>query len=157
YCRTLRRRLGSEAWLVVEKILMRGETLPRDWHCDGTTGYDFMNEVNALQHDAGGEAILAEAWGALSGRPVAFAHAERQARHEIVARSFSAQLAACAAAFATGELAPALLRRVLAELLVHFPVYRTYGVDGVLSAADRAVLQRAIDGARRTCLATDRW
>jgi malto-oligosyltrehalose synthase len=157
YCRTLRRRLGGEAWLVVEKILMRGETLPRDWNSDGTTGYDFMDDVNALQHAAGGEACLAEAWAGLSGRPADFAPEEQQARREIVARSFSAQLDACAAAFATGELTPALLRRTLAELLVHFPVYRTYGVDGVLSVADRAVLQRAIDGARRTCLATDRW
>jgi len=46
---------------------------------------------------------------------------------------------------------------VLGELLAHFPVYRTYGRDGVLSAADRAVLERAAAGARRTCLATDRW
>ena len=97
YCRTLRQRLGEGAWLVVEKILLRGETLPRDWACDGTTGYDFMNDVSALQHDASGEACLADAWSSLSGRPAAFAPEERAARREIVARSFSAQLEACAA------------------------------------------------------------
>ena len=107
YCRTLRRRLGEGAWLVVEKILLRGETLPRDWACDGTTGYDFMNEVSALQHDASGEAPLATAWAALSGRPADFAPEEQAARREIVARSFSAQLEACAAAFAAGRDRPA--------------------------------------------------
>lgn len=157
YCRTLRERLGNDAWLVVEKILLRGETLPADWPCDGTTGYDFMNEVSALQHDAAGETRLAEAWSALSGRPADFAREEQTARREILARSFSAQLDACATAFAGGELAPTTLRRVLTELLAHFPVYRTYGVDGRLSDADRAVLQHAVDGARRTSLATDRW
>jgi (1->4)-alpha-D-glucan 1-alpha-D-glucosylmutase len=157
YCRTLRQRLGQEAWLVVEKILLRGETLPRDWACDGTTGYDFMNDVSALQHDAGGEACLAEAWSSLSGRSADFAREEQAARREIVARSFSAQLDACAASFADGELAHATLRRVLTEFLAHFPVYRTYGADGILSNADRAVLQRAADGALKTCLATDRW
>ncbi len=157
YCRTLRGRLGAGAWLVVEKILLRGETLPRDWACDGTTGYDFMNDVNALQHDASGEAPLATAWAALSGRPADFAPEEQAARREIVARSFSAQLEACAAAFPPGEIARPTLRRVLTELLAHFPVYRTYGADGVFSPADRAVLQRAADGARKTCLATDRW
>jgi malto-oligosyltrehalose synthase len=157
YCRKLRQRLGRNAWLVVEKILLRGETLPGDWDCDGTTGYDFMNDVSALQHDASGEACLAEAWSSLSGRPADFAPEEQLARREIVARSFSAQLDACAAAFAGGEVVASMLRRVLTELLVHFPVYRTYGVGGVLSAADRAVLQRAADGARKTCLATDRW
>ena len=150
-------RLGPGAYLVVEKILLAGETLPADWACDGTTGYDFMDEASALQHDAAGERVLAEAWSALSGRPADFAAEEEPARREILARSFSAQLDACAAAFAGGELARPTLRRVLGELLAHFPVYRTYGRDGVLSAADRAVLDRAAAGARRTCLATDRW
>jgi (1->4)-alpha-D-glucan 1-alpha-D-glucosylmutase len=157
YCQALRARLKPGAWLVVEKILLGGESLAANWGCDGTTGYDFMDEVNALQHDAAGERVLAEAWSALSGRPGDFAAEEEPARREILARSFGAQLDACAAAFADGELARPMLRRVLGELLAHFPVYRTYGRDGVLSAADRAVLDRAAGGARRTCLATDRW
>jgi malto-oligosyltrehalose synthase len=157
YCRTLRARLKPGAYLVVEKILLAGESLPAAWGVDGTTGYDFMDEVSALQHDAAGERVLAEAWSALSGRPADFAAEEEPARREILSRSFSAQLDACAAAFADGELAPPLLRRVLGELLAHFPVYRTYARDGVLSAADCTVLDRAAAGARRTCLATDRW
>ncbi len=95
------------AWLVVEKILLAGESLPADWGCDGTTGYDFMDEVNALQHDAAGERVLAEAWSALSGRPADFAAEEEPARREILARSFGAQLDACAASFAGGELSTA--------------------------------------------------
>lgn len=157
YCRTLRGRLKPGAHLVVEKILLAGETLPADWGCDGTTGYDFMDEVNALQHDPAGERVLAAAWAALSGRPADFTAEEEAARREILARSFGAQLDACAAASAGGELAPPVLRRVLGELLAHFPVYRTYGRDGMLSPADRGVLERAAAGARRTCLATDRW
>ena len=157
YCRTLRARLKPGAWLVVEKILLAGESLPADWGCDGTTGYDFMDEVNALQHDAAGERVLAGAWSALSGRPADFAAEEEPARREILARSFGAQLDACAASFEGGELARPTLCRVLGELLAHFPVYRTYGRDGVLSPADRAVLDRAAAGARRTCLASDRW
>lgn len=157
YCRALRARLRPGAYLVVEKILLAGESLPADWHCDGTTGYDFMDEVNALQHDPTGERVLAEAWSSLSGRPADFAAEEEPARREILARSFGAQLDACAAAFSGGELAQPLLRRVLGELLAHFPVYRTYGRDGVLSPADRAVLGRAAAGAHRTSLAGDRW
>ena len=157
YCRTLRARLKPGAYLVVEKILLAGETLPADWGCDGTTGYDFMDEVSALQHDPAGERVLARAWSALSGRPADFAAEEEPARREILARSFGAQLDACATAFAGGELAPPLLRRLLGEVLAHFPVYRTYARDGALSAADRTVLERAAAGARRTCLVTDRW
>src|SRR5262249_53324018 len=157
YCRKLRARLGPQGWLVVEKILLRGERLPGDWPRDGTTGYDFMNEVSALQHDASGEAPLANAWASLSGRPADFGVEERQARREIVARSFGAQLDQCADAFAEGEVGAPVVRRVLTELLVHFPVYRTYAADGSLSDADRTVLRHAADGARQTCLAADRW
>jgi (1->4)-alpha-D-glucan 1-alpha-D-glucosylmutase len=168
YCRTLRRRLDDlaeahrrpRAYLVVEKILLRGESLAVDWQCDGTTGYDFMNDASALQHDGDGEKVLAETWAAISGRPASFAPEEQAARREIVARSFFAQLDACAASFQGllgRELARPAFRRALAELLVHFPVYRTYGAGSTLSSEDAAVLRRAGAGAIQTCLATDRW
>lgn len=168
YCRDLRARLDevqerhgrSRAWLVVEKILLKGETLPKDWGCDGTTGYDFMDEVSALQHDARGEAVLATAWTELSGRPAMFAPEELAARREIVARSFSAQLEACASAWQAilGDRVPRpTLRRMLAEFLAHVPVYRTYGAGHHLSEHDAQILRDVATHVSKTCLATDRW
>ena len=57
YCERLRdgfARTGrSDApFIVVEKILARGERLREDWHVDGTTGYEFMDLASALLHDA---------------------------------------------------------------------------------------------------------
>jgi (1->4)-alpha-D-glucan 1-alpha-D-glucosylmutase len=159
YCRKLRQRLDpadpARPYLVVEKILLRGETLPADWGCDGTTGYDFMDEVSALQHDPTAEPALAQAWSALSGRPADFATEEQAARREVIARSFSAPLDACAAAFDEGpesDLSRPALRRVLTELLVHFPVYRGYG-----TAADEPYLEQAAAAAKRTGLPGDSW
>jgi (1->4)-alpha-D-glucan 1-alpha-D-glucosylmutase len=168
YCRALRARLDAlsqahgrpRAWLVVEKILLKEESLNVDWGCDGTTGYDFMNDVSALQHDGVGEALLARAWAALSGRSPTFDPEERAARREIVARSFSAQLDACAAAFQTvlaDSVPRPALRRLLVEFLAHFPVYRTYGAAAGLSARDAAILRDVADRASRSCLASDRW
>ena len=140
YCRRLRARLEAmrPTYLVVEKILGAGEALPADWGCDGTTGYDFMDEVSAALHDPAGAAPLGMLWSSLSGRPADFAVEEDAARREILARSFSAQLAAAAAAFhrlalrdlATRDLSRAAIRRCLVELLVHFRVYRTYARPG---------------------------
>ncbi|WP_428671551.1 malto-oligosyltrehalose synthase [Reyranella sp.] len=159
YCRKLRQRLDptnpARPYLVVEKILLRGETLPAEWGCDGTTGYDFMDEVSALQHDPAGEPVLAEAWATLSGRPADFATEEEAARREIIARSFSAPLEACIAAFHPGkdsDLSRPALRRALTELLVHFPVYRGYGTAG-----DAQFLRQAAEAAKKTGLPGDRW
>ncbi|HET6194520.1 MAG TPA: malto-oligosyltrehalose synthase, partial [Acetobacteraceae bacterium] len=159
YCHKLRQRLDpnnpSGPYLVVEKILLRGETLPADWGCDGTTGYDFMDEVSALQHDPQAEAVLAEAWSRQTGRPADFATEEAAARREIIARSFSAQLEACVAAFdrlEQSDLNRPALRRALTEILVHFPVYRGYGTP-----ADVPWLERAATAAKQTGLAGDDW
>ena len=56
YCRKLRRRVerlvpGRHFPLYVEKILGLDEHLPGDWWVDGTTGYEFMDQVSLLQHD----------------------------------------------------------------------------------------------------------
>jgi malto-oligosyltrehalose synthase len=163
YLRRLRQRLDptnpQRPYVVVEKILLRGETLPSDWGCDGTTGYDFMDEVSALQHDAGAEAPLASAWAALTGRPADFSVVEEAARREIIARSFAAPLEACVRAFelmmkadpAAADISRPALRRSLTEMLVHFPVYRGYGTP-----ADAPFLQHAADAARKS-LPGDRW
>ncbi len=165
YLRRLRQRLDptnpQRPYVVVEKILLRGETLPPDWDCDGTTGYDFMDEVSALQHDIGADDVLARGWAELTGRPADFGTVEEAARREIIARSFAAPLEACVRAFeqelastdpAAADLSRLALRRGLTEMLVHFPVYRGYGTP-----ADAPFLQQAADAARLSGLPGDRW
>jgi malto-oligosyltrehalose synthase len=174
YCRMLRERLEAltpqrpasvphdRPYIVVEKILLRGETLPTSWQTDGTSGYDLMNDVSAVQHDARGEAPLTALWQAVSGRSGDFEPEEQTARREIIARSFSAQLESGAASFhrlarAEGtELSRASLRRALIELLAHFPIYRTYGTPAERPTRDRPFLETAVAGAKRTCLSVDR-
>ena len=89
------RRRSRRAYLVVEKILGAGEVAAADWGVDGTSGYDFMNEVSALQHDAssadGAGALVARADAV--GRPTSRTK-KSPARQEILQRGFDAQLGA---------------------------------------------------------------
>ena len=174
YCRTLRARLDSltgerpastpreRPYIVVEKILLRDETLPKDWSVDGTSGYDFMNDVSAVQHDAGEEEALDALWVSISGRSAEFGPEEYAARREIIARSFSAQLEACVASFhrlselENAELARAALRRALIELLAHFPVYRSYATADERPSRDLPFIEKAVAGAKATCFPSDR-
>lgn len=162
YCRRLRAAMQAlrpdhEPWLLVEKILAAGEVLEPSWQADGTTGYDFMNEVSLLLHDRAGLAALAADWSRRTGRP-GFALEERVARAQTLERGFSAQLDAAALALdrlARLEAADrpfAALRRCLARILVHFPRYRSYAAEGLGLEA----LHQAVAAAEATCLPLDR-
>jgi (1->4)-alpha-D-glucan 1-alpha-D-glucosylmutase len=176
YCRKLRARFNTleprrpphcygRAYLVVEKILAADETLPDSWQTDGTTGYDFMDDIDALQHDAASERSLTEWWERISGRPGKFAAEELTARRQVLAQSFSAQcesavdalLQIAHSSLATRDFARSALRRCLIEILVHFPVYRIYAALGCVSQQDHKFLIQAIAGAKTTCLRGDIW
>jgi (1->4)-alpha-D-glucan 1-alpha-D-glucosylmutase len=161
YCRHLRQRLdtlapGRHAYLVIEKILGAGEELPTDWGIDGTSGYDFMNEVSAVQHDASSTATLEQLWHELTGRPAHFEAEEVAAREEILQHGFDAQLQAVTAALhrlaraepATRDVSAAKIRAGLTALLAHFPVYRGYDAGSKRSPIDQAAFERALTGAR---------
>jgi (1->4)-alpha-D-glucan 1-alpha-D-glucosylmutase len=170
YCRQLRHRLEKlrsqrppdaprdAAYLVVEKILAEDESLRLDWRTDGTTGYEFMDQVSAVLHDTEGEAPLTELWRKLTGESADFATQAVRARRQILVDSFEAELdrtaralfAAARADIATRDVSLAGIRRVLIELLVHFPVYRTYAGGAGRDAYDEGVFARAVEGALRT-------
>jgi (1->4)-alpha-D-glucan 1-alpha-D-glucosylmutase len=177
YCTKLRERLrllnkdrppnspNERAYIVVEKILARDEKLPGEWQTNGTTGYDFMDEVSALLHDQAGEPSLRELWQRVSGRAGDFATEEEAARRQILRRSFSAQrdaavqslFALAASDLGTRDIPRAALTRCLTEILAHFPVYRTYARIDDASQADCRFLLRAIERAKITGLAGDAW
>ncbi|MEF9386967.1 malto-oligosyltrehalose synthase [Ralstonia solanacearum species complex bacterium KE056] len=167
YCRALRQRLAAEdahrpadrrlgrPWIVVEKILAADEPMRTGWDVDGTSGYDFMNQVGALLHDAAGEATLTQAWLDWTGRPAAEAHFRATAlaaRRRILHEHFAAELDA--AAWALHAVAQQqrdahdvtwhAIRRALAELVVHLSVYRTYADAHGRDAQDTAIVRRAI-------------
>jgi len=146
YCATLRARLDAlapkrpewaspgPAWLIVEKILAPEEALPTGWGVDGTTGYDFMNEVNALLHDGEAEPALAAFWSELSGRPASFADEESSARREVLEHGFDGQLeyvvdmlmALATTAGRDADIPRGAMRRAATALVCNMHSYRTY-------------------------------
>ncbi|WP_277182963.1 malto-oligosyltrehalose synthase [Caballeronia sp. BR00000012568055] len=177
YCQRLRTRLeelsvqrpealrhgNGRTYFVVEKILARGEPLRRDWQVDGTTGYDFMNDVGALLHDPAGAEPLAALWADITGRSATFADEVLIARRKILAENLSAELDRVTRALhrlardaqTTRDFTFTSIRRVTAELVVHFPVYRIYPVSGVRSAEDDRYFSQALDAARATLSSAD--
>lgn len=146
YCRLLRQRLrertgerpadarDGEPYIIVEKILARGEALPADWQVAGTTGYDFMNDVSAVQHAGPGAEPLRRLWAEVSGRPPGFEDEERLARGQVLVVAFGGALDALVRAcqglapesIAAHDVTAPALRRALISLAGDFRAYRTY-------------------------------
>jgi (1->4)-alpha-D-glucan 1-alpha-D-glucosylmutase len=167
YCRKLRRRVDGllaqrplQAALehfpiYVEKILGAGEHLHRDWLTDGTTGYEFMNQVSLLQHDPAGETPLTELWANVTERPD-FPEEVRQARHLVLNASLAGDCESVAQALLqvarndlmTRDLTLGAIRRALQALVAHYPVYRTYFNACGRPAEDEGFFQQALAGAR---------
>jgi (1->4)-alpha-D-glucan 1-alpha-D-glucosylmutase len=164
YCTALRSRLDelaqkrespARAYILVEKILGHGENLPTAWKTDGTTGYDFMNQVSALQHAPEGEAPLSAFWAELSGRSPDFEPEELAAREEMLRTAFDQQLAAVSAAFyeiaqnsGTRDLTEQSIHRALVHLIRHLRVYRTYATGLTGSPPPGEAFDAALAAAR---------
>lgn len=168
YCRKLRRRVDTlspdrHLPIFVEKILGEGETLHRDWSVDGTTGYEFMNQLSLLQHDPQGAENLGNLWSRYSERPADFRQEAQLARQQILNGSLAGDFESVAQALLqvarddlmTRDLTLGAIRRALQELIVHFPVYRTYISPRGRSGEDDVFFQQAMDGARQALSEAD--
>jgi (1->4)-alpha-D-glucan 1-alpha-D-glucosylmutase len=145
-------------YLVVEKILARGEPLHADWPVDGTTGYEFANLLTGLLVDARGETALTDAWHDFAGDRRAFCDIVRDCKIRIMKNEMAAELNVLARDAArvarqnprTADFTRNLLHRAIREVVACFPVYRTYINDaGRLDDFDRRCLARAVAMARR--------
>jgi len=151
------RDAAPTAWIVVEKILEPGEPLRRDWPVDGTTGYDFLNDVGALFVDPDGEAPFTRLYGELTGAdtdwPAVLEDAKRQVLRDVLAADLHRLvrwfLSVCEARRRYRDFTRRDLAEALAETLVHFGVYRTYvGEAGKADPEDRRRIAGAVSAAR---------
>lgn len=163
YCRRLRRRVErllpadhGHFSIHVEKILAAEEQLPGNWQVDGTTGYEFMNQVALVQHDPDGLHELAGLWHSVTGRSTDFMQEVRTARQQVLEGSLAADFEVVAQGLsrlarshlATRDITLGALRRSLKALIVHYPAYRTYSWVCGQSAQDETLFEQALDAAR---------
>ncbi len=144
------RELAPAVTIHVEKILGDGEALPA-WPVEGTTGYEFGAQLNALFTVPSAQAQL----NAIAGPSPTFSEIATESRQQVLRELLSSDVNRLANVLARlghtfweisdytrHELADAIV-----ALAASFPVYRTYVVETV-SEADQAVIAQALSGAR---------
>jgi (1->4)-alpha-D-glucan 1-alpha-D-glucosylmutase len=131
------------SWVVVEKILEGSETLPDDWRCAGTTGYDSLLRVGGLFVDPSGAAPLAALLTELTGDPPELGPVVEQAKREVVAGGLYAEVhrlvdllrSICDDDVRLRDHTPRALHEAVRELLVAMDRYRAYVVPGEAAPA----------------------
>ena len=86
YLDRLRGHGATRVW--VEKILEPGERL-RDWPVEGTTGYEFANDVTALFVDPAGEEPMTGLYRDLTGETRSFPEIAHEAKLEVARTTFA--------------------------------------------------------------------
>jgi len=146
-------------YVVVEKILEKGESLPYEWPVSGTVGYEFANAVNGIFIEARNQKSFTNLYHRLIGESLNVERLIYQAKKLMMLSALSSEVNVLShmldeissANRRARDFTRKVLRDAIRETIACFPVYRTY-VDerGNISARDREFIARAIASAKRT-------
>ena len=144
-------------YVVAEKILSAGESLPADWAVAGTTGYAFLNLVSGLFMDGHHAGRLRRVYSRLTGRQEAFDEIVYRSKRTIMLTAMTSELNVLAHALngiserdrRYRDFTLNSCRAVLREVIACFPVYRTYISARGIDDGDRAAVREGIAHARR--------
>jgi len=155
--------LFPRRWVVIEKILAEHEKLPDDWPVHGETGYRFVNLLSGVFVDAAAESRFDRIYRRFTGERRTFDEIARESRWLIMATTLAAELHMLSSWLAriaagnryTRDYTASGLRKALAEIAAQFPVYRTYVSARGVSDSDRAVIDSAVNAAKRASRIAD--
>jgi (1->4)-alpha-D-glucan 1-alpha-D-glucosylmutase len=149
---------SNALYVVVEKILSEGESLAQSWPVSGTTGYDFLADVNGVLVDRRTRGAFDRLYRAFTGSTVPFREVAVAMKKLIMLVAFAGEVQSLGRRlhqiasrhrhyrdFTRNSLVFAL-REVIAAL----PVYRTYiSAEEAASPHDLGVVAEAVHEAKR--------
>jgi (1->4)-alpha-D-glucan 1-alpha-D-glucosylmutase len=157
----LQKRRPATPWplyVIAEKILSEGESLPRDWAVYGTTGYDFLNEVNGLFVDGRNLRAMDRVYSQFTGATIQFGNLVNSWKKMIMLVSLASEVGALGHQLERiseknrryRDFTLNSLTFVLREIIAGLPVYRTYITGpGNVPARDREYIEAAVKEAKK--------
>lgn len=150
------RNISGDLYIVVEKILGRGEYLPDGWPVQGTTGYDFLNHLNWIFCKKENEKEFSRIYFSFTEHKYSIDELAAEKKRLIIEKHMTGdvdnlayQLKQISGNDLYGrDITMASLRKALVELIAFFPVYRTYIESYEVSETDSMYIKSALDKAR---------
>ncbi|MGC4191810.1 MAG: malto-oligosyltrehalose synthase [Thermomicrobiales bacterium] len=146
-------------WVVAEKILEHGESLPEDWAIAGTVGYEFAQATTGLFVESSSRVAFDTIVKRFTGDAIRFNDLVYEMKMRQLREAFASELNVLVNELSrisgqdrhSRDFTNADFRNVLREIIACFPVYRTYVScgDEEVSDRDRATIHVAIEQAMR--------
>jgi (1->4)-alpha-D-glucan 1-alpha-D-glucosylmutase len=152
------RAMGPHTWIVIEKILGRQETLPEHWPVAGTSGYEFIRQMNGLLISASGLSELDRIYTDFTGETASFEQLCHDNKIEIARTTLGSDVNYLTEVFTEiceshreyRDYTRGEVRRAIREVTAWFPLYRTYVVSerDEVSGTDIACVDKAVEAAK---------
>jgi (1->4)-alpha-D-glucan 1-alpha-D-glucosylmutase len=144
-------------YVVAEKILSGNEILPESWPIYGSSGYDFMNDLNRLFVNAQNARAMKRIYERFTGQTTPFADVVYACKKLITRTALASELNVLAHSLnllsegnrRARDFTLDSLREALREVVACFPVYRTYVSTSGAAESDRQMIEMALARARR--------
>lgn len=133
YVDRLRQLTSPDTYIVAEKILEEGESIPADWSLQGNSGYDFLGLVNNIFTNTANEKKFSSFYQELSVHSEPVEDQVHEKKAAILFQHMSGELENLYQLFVSSELVSADelskhdFKSVIAYFLIYTPVYRFYG------------------------------
>ena len=146
-------------YIVAEKILSKGETLPADWAVSGTTGYDFLNQVNRLFVRRSSRSAFDRIYRDFIGAKSSYRELVNSRKKMIMLISLASEINALSHRLDDisernrhyRDFTLNGLTFAMREVIACLSVYRTYtnGGNGEVSERDRRYIEAAVEEAKK--------
>ncbi len=146
-------------YIVAEKILSRGESLPVDWAVSGTTGYDFLNDANGLFVHHASRAAFDKIYRDFIGAKTSYRELVNSRKKMIMLVSLASEINSLSHRLDDisernrhyRDFTLNSLTFAIREVIACLSVYRTYadGANGEVSERDRKYIEAAVEEAKK--------
>jgi (1->4)-alpha-D-glucan 1-alpha-D-glucosylmutase len=156
--------MARPLYVVVEKILEAGETLPANWQVHGTTGYDFLNSLNGIFVDRSNARAFDRLYSRFCSAQPPYKEIVYRDSKLIMQASMSSEVSVLGHELdriseqnrLSRDFTLNSLTEAIREVIACFPVYRTYVNANGVEDRDRLYIEIAVARAKRRNPATSR-
>ncbi len=151
YAKRLRKKLGDDCYIIVEKILEYNEDLASDWNIQGTSGYEFLSFSNRVLTDQVGVEKLRQFYHAFTKTNTSYEELVFQNKHNFLYSQLLGELDNLMDLLVglglTDQvtLEPKRIKKALGLFMSAFPIYRIYPFVFPIAQEAMKFVERAIE------------